>query len=233
VTVLATPTPYLRDGLRRLVAGLKRDAETAHLNLAEAQQDVAAARALLAEAEAQHQRAKDAADALAKEIAFFEEQAERTPPAYDPDAALAATGLMPRDIPANTRSTWPCPSCGGALAWVGEHYEELAHVATGLEECPVPDDDLTAPGVIDSRAQIAALTGGHPIVPPPAPHEPAGTDAGTLAALDAGHPLTTRTDHAPSPRGQHAAPPRTSRVTGALRKVGLIANDEQDGDADE
>jgi hypothetical protein len=80
--------------------------------------------------------------------------------------------------------------------------------------------------VKDSRAEVAP----HLPVAPPVPH---GPDAGTLAAIEAGHPLTTRTDHAPSPRGQHAAPrERASRVTGALRKVGLIANDEQDGDAD-
>lgn len=202
--LLATPTPYLRDGLRRLVAGLRKDAETVHLNLAEAEQDVAAARALLAEAEAQRQRAKDAADALDAEIAFFEREAERTPPAYDPDAALAATGLMHEP---------PVPAAELPGMW------EEADFQGGATDM----DDLVPPGapVKDSRAEVA------PHLPPPVPH---GPDAGTLAALENGHPLTTRTDHAPSPRGQHAAPPRTSRVTGALRKVGLIASDEQDGD---
>ena len=46
MTALTAPSPYLRGHLLTLVDALKRDAETVRLNLAEAEQDVAAARAL-------------------------------------------------------------------------------------------------------------------------------------------------------------------------------------------
>lgn len=168
MTTVITPSPYLRDGLRRLVTGLRKDAETVRLNLAQAEQDVAAARQLLAEAEAQHKRAKDQVNALDAEIAFFEEQAERTPPAYDPDAALAATGLMPRDqeAPQHTGgNAEDCPVCRPQIDQPGGVLYPWHCPGNG------DPDDLTAPGVTDSRAQVV------PHLPPPVPHEPAGPDA--------------------------------------------------------
>lgn len=92
---MSTPSPYLRDRLLQAADGLRKDAETARLNLSEAEQDVAAARALLEEAEAHRDRAKAAVDGIAHDIAWCEAQAAHREPAYDPDAALAATGLMP------------------------------------------------------------------------------------------------------------------------------------------
>lgn len=212
--LLATPTPYLRDGLRRLVAGLRKDAETVRLNLAEAEQDVAAARALLAEAEAQHQRAKDAADALDREIAFFEREAERTPPAYDPDAALAATGLMHEP---------PVPAAELPGMW------EEADFQGGATDM----DDLVPPGapVTDSRAEVAP----HLPVAPPVPHGPAGRPVATSG------PLMTMPDLAPQ-RVQLDPPPGEGTRTHAKDRPGLLARltgghrtirDEQDGDADE
>ncbi|TDD77711.1 hypothetical protein [Actinomadura rubrisoli] len=142
-----------------------------------------------------------------------------------PGEALAALGILrvpPKAVPSATEvSRWPCPKCGGDLRWVGEHFEEVGHAATGQEACP---DELTAPGVIDSREQIAAATGGFPVVPPPVP-----TGPGVLAAIDAGDPLTTRTDPPEHPPGH-----RHARHTGPLQQVGLRKNrpqdDEQDGD---
>jgi hypothetical protein len=225
VSALTIPSPYLRDGLRKLVDGLRKDAETVRLNLAEAEQDVAAARALLAEAEAQRDRAQAEADAVTAEIEFFERQAERTAPAYDPDAALAATGLMPpaddeppavEEAPAGT-VLMSCPGCGGEM--VVQDGGGIAH-ADGAQECP---DDLTAPGVIDSPAQIAAITGGIPVVPPPVPDDP---DPG-VTVPDTGlapPPLPP----APPGDGPRHASTDTSRLRAIAARVGLIHPEQGD-----
>lgn len=255
MTTVITPSPYLRDGLRRLVAGLRKDAETVRLNLAQAEQDVAAARQLLAEAEAQHQRAKDQVNALDAEIAFFEEQAERTPPAYDPDAALAATGLMP------TEETVPYAEHVGhrvdvlttdlertrghlvriANGWLtlrtpeGEMSipdEQVRHVARAEGSLYLEDgdpDDLTAPGVADSRAQVA------PHLPPSVPHEPAGPDAthcptcespepSLHPAVSGGGEVTHICDdpfHGPVPHEPAGVPVATSGPTVTMPDTGL------------
>lgn len=215
MTTVITPSPYLRDGLRRLVTGLRKDAETVRLNLAQAEQDVAAARQLLAEAEAQHKRAKDQVNALDAEIAFFEEQAERTPPAYDPDAALAATGLMPRDqeAPQHTGgNAEDCPVCRPQIDQPGGVLYPWHCPGNG------DPDDLTAPGVTDSRAQVV------PHLPPPVPHGPAGP---LMTMPDLG-PARERLDPPPG-QGTHThakdRPGLFARLTGGHR----IVHDEQDG----
>ena len=90
------------------------------------------------------------------------------------------------------------------------------------------DDDLTAPGVADSRAQIA------PHLPPPVPHDPAGvpvaTSGPTVTMPDTGLNPDPLPPAPPTAEPRHAKPDRPgllARLTGGHRTI----NDEQDGDA--
>ncbi len=224
MTVLATPSPYLRDRLLQAADGLRKDAETARLSLATAEQDVAAALALLeearqvlAEAEAHRDAQRAKVDTLAEEIAWVEERAaERTPPACDPDAALAATGLMPSEVPRLPNGRVVPPP--GEIEFIADDLPgmwEEADFRGGATDM----DDLTAPGVADSRAQVA------PHLPPPVPHDPAG-------------PLMTMPDLAPR-REPLDPPPGEGTHTHAKDRPGFLARltgghrtirDEQDGD---
>ncbi|TDB83421.1 hypothetical protein E1264_28500 [Actinomadura sp. KC216] len=112
----------------------------------------------------------------------------------------------PDDLSSAEVSRWPCPKCGGHLKWVGEHLDEIGHVDNGGRE-ECPEW-LAAPAPPGDPAMTIPDTG---IAPPSLPRaEPTG-----------------------KPRHEK---PKGGRVTGAFRKVGLIAGlddqpaDEQDGD---
>ena len=226
MTELTTPSRFLRDRLIAAATGLRKDHETATLNLAEAEQDVAAARQLLAEAEAHRDRQRAEVDTIGAEIAWCEQQAARTAPAYDPDAALAATGLMPRDDPRDRRATCAEMGCTSCL---------------GCDGCPchTPDADLPFTVVQAPADVVAALTGGHPVVPGDpvvAAHGPSTTGPlnPTMTVPDTGTAPAPLPPAAPTVEPRHAKPrprdrQRGSRLTGPFRALTRTPDDEQDG----
>src|SRR5690606_25891375 len=253
VVSLITPSPYLRDGLVSLVSDLRARAEQAVQAQRDADAEVDRLRAELADAEDHAKACAAEVNTIAESIRWAEGQAAALSQRISPDPArqLAETGLMPKaeqptTVRPATAATWPCPTCGGALTWAGEHYEELAHVATGREECPAPDEGPPFNVVQAPDAVVAALTGGTPAVPDDPPSEPgtlvATHGAGETRPLD---PAVTTPDTGlahpvpnPPPAGP-AAPPgdgggRHARPKGPRRTGGwpLIRrkDDEQDGD---
>lgn len=271
---MSTPSPYLRDRLLQAADGLRKDAESARLTLAQAERDVAEAREILAEAEAQHDRARAEVDGIEAGIAWAQAHAATITREIDADPAakLRATGLMRHEPKAVDPAPVPYAEHIGhrvdvmttdlertrghlvriANGWLtlrgpeGEMSipdEQVRHVARAEGSLHLEDDDdLTAPGVADSRAQIA------PHLPPPVPHEPAGHLVATsgptttapidpaVTAPDAGlaHPVPN--PPSPTAEARHARPGEglVSRVTGGWPVVGRRRKtDEQDGDADE
>ena len=209
---LITPSPYLRDGLLTVVEELRARAEQAAQAQRDADAEVDRLRAELADAEDHAKACAAEVDALTTSIQWAQQQAAALSERISPDPArqLAETGLMPKaeqptTVRPTTAATWPCPTCGGALMWAGEHYEELAHVATGREECPPPatrstcaemgctsclgcdgcschdpDDDELPFNVVAAPADvIAALTGGTPTISPDDPPSEPGTVVAT------------------------------------------------------
>jgi hypothetical protein len=224
VSTLTTPSPYLRDRLLQAADGLRADAETARNRLDAANIDVAEARELLAEAETAQRRARAEVDGIAHGIARLEAEAAILTARIDADPAekLAETGLMPVEPPPHTGgNAEDCPACDGRRDLPYPFLCPDAPSLSGSDEA----DDLTAPGVIDSRAQIARLTGGIPVVPPPTPSDldPGVTmpDTGLAPA-----PL----EPAPEVDGPRHASTDTGRLRAIAARVGLIH--EQDGDTD-
>ena len=253
----ATRSPYLRDRLLEAVKGLRKDAETARLNLAAADQDVAAARALLQEAEAQAARARAEVDSISRGIAWLEREAAHLAAGPDPDPAeqLRATGLMREEpIPAaELPGMWEEADFRGGATDMDDPRDRAATCAEmgctsclGCDDCAChdPDGDLPFNVVQAPQDVVAALTGGHPVATPPVPHEPAGQVVAThgptattpldpgVTTPDAGlaHPGPNPPTPPAGPR--HAARPADrpgllARLTGGHR----IVHDEQDGDA--
>lgn len=248
---LTTPSPYLRDGLLAVVEELRSRAEQAVQAQRDADAEVDRLRAELADAEDHAKACAAEVNTIAESIRWAEEQAAALSQRISPDPArqLADTGLI-RETP-NPPTTWPCPTCGGALTWAGEHYEELAHVATGREECPAPDEGPPFNVVQAPDAVVAALTGGIPAVPDDPPSEP-GTLVATHGPGETGplDPTVTTPDpgaahpvpNPPTPPAAPAAPPgdgggrharpKGSRRTGGWPLIGRRKDDEQDGDTD-
>lgn len=269
---MSAPSPYLRDRLLQAADGLRKDAEGARLNVAAADQDVAAARALLAEAEAHAARARAEVDGIEAGIAWAQAHAATITREIDADPAakLRATGLMrhePKPVDPGPVSATLYQDNGLPMVWsdldppggyVCAVYETAGgpgiDMPNGTRICGRPvesepcdqhgaPDDLTAPGVADSRAQIA------PHLPPPVPHEPlridtvhtSGTGAGQLVATSG--PTVTMPDTGlnppplppadPSAEPRHAKPADRpgllARLTGGHRTI----PGDQDGDADE
>lgn len=252
---LTTPSPYLRDSLLSLVADLRARAEQAVQAQRDADAEADRLRAELADAE-DHARARAAeVTMIAESIQWAEARIIEFSRLIDapPAQQLAETGLMPKaeqptTVRPTTAATWPCPTCGGALTWAGEHYEELAHVATGREDCPpAPDEGLPFNVVQAPDAVVAALTGGIPAVPDDPPSEP-GTLVATHGPGETGplDPTVTTPDpgaahpvpNPPTPPAAPAAPPgdgggRHARPKGPRRTGGwpLIGRkNDQDGD---
>ncbi|MGH3588604.1 MAG: hypothetical protein ACRDQ0_20030 [Pseudonocardia sp.] len=63
-----------------------------------------------------------------------EDKPQPDPLTASPAEESGAHKILP---PAGEVSRWPCLECGGDLRWVGEHFDEVAHIATGAEGCPV------------------------------------------------------------------------------------------------
>lgn len=87
-------------------------------------------------------------------------------------------------------------------------------------------DDLTAPGVADSRAEVA------PHLPPPVPHEPAGVPVATHGPLmtmpDTGLAPAPLEPAAPTTEPRHARPPKPGLIDRIRRTGGHpIIRDEQ------
>src|SRR5690606_12236012 len=181
---LTTPSPYLRDGLLTVVEELRARAEQAAQAQRDADAEVERLRAELADAEDHAKACAAEVDALTTSMQWAQQQAAALSERISPDPArqLAETGLMPKaEQPTTVRpspaATGRCPARGGALTWAGEHYEELACVATGREECPPPDEDLPFNVVQAPNDVVAALSGGIPAGPDDPSSEP-----GTLVA---------------------------------------------------
>ena len=250
---LITPSPYLRDGLLTVVEELRSRAEQAAQAQRDADAEVERLRAELADAEDHAKACAAEVDALTTSIQWAQQQAAALSERISPDPArqLAETGLMPKaEQPTTVRpspaATWPCPACGGALTWAGEHYEELAHVATGREECPPPDEDLPFNVVQAPNDVVAALTGGIPAVPDDPSSEPGTLVAthgpGETRPLDpavttpdpgAAHPVPnppTPPAAPPGDGGGRHARPKGARRTGGWPVIRRRKDDEQDGD---
>ena len=242
---LITPSPYLRDSLLAIVEELRSRAEEAIQARADADAEVERLRAELADAEDHAKACAAEVNTIAESIRWAEEQAAALSKRISPDPAqqLAGTGLMPKaEQPTTVRptpaATWPCPTCGGALTWAGEHYEELAHVATGREECPPPDEGLPFNVVQAPNDVVAALTGGIPAVPDDPPSEP-GTVVATHGPGETGplDPAVTTPDpgaahpvpNPPGDGGGRHARPKGPRRTGGWPLI-RRKDDEQDGD---
>lgn len=124
-----------------------------------------------------------------------------------PHEALAATGLM-RSEPKPPADAPACAFCGEPLA---PHGDDWLHWH-GVRDHPAAPDHLTAPGVVDSRAEIAALIDGSPLVS-----------------------VVDRAPARPDEQPRHAKP-KGSRITGAFRALVTgpddqpATGDEQDGD---
>jgi len=244
---LITPSPYLRDSLLAIVEELRSRAEQAAQAQRDADAEVERLRAELADAEDHAKACAAEVDALTTSIQWAQQQAAALSERISPDPArqLAETGLAPKaEQPTTVRpspaATWPCPACGGALTWAGEHYEELAHVATGREECPpAPDEGLPFNVVQAPNDVVAALTGGIPAVPDDPPSEP-GTLVATHGPGETGplDPAVTTPDpgaahpvpNPPGDGGGRHARPKGARRTGGWPVIRRRKDDEQDGD---
>lgn len=156
-----------------------------------------------------------------------------------PDEVLRATGLLPAGVEPTPVEVRDCGHCGGDISYnrISRRWE---HLRDGEAECfpgdpdtcladPCPDDGLTAPGVLDSREEVARLTGGHPVVPDDAtptgdvsPGRVVATGGPTQTQPDPGaaHPVPNPPSPAPAPATQ-AAPtqrgPRHKREKGGRK----------------
>lgn len=244
---LTTPSPYLRDRLLSAATGLRSDGELARLNLAEAEQDVAAARALLDEAEAQQRRAQAEVDSIARGVEWLEREARQLTAEIDADPAakLRATELMREepDDPRNRRATCAEMGCTSCLGCDGCPCHTPDAELPGMWERAdfrggaTDMDDLTAPGVIDSRHEVARLAGDLPNVAPTTSRDTTPDVAASRVVATHG-PTVTMPDTGigpdplppaePTAEPRHAKP-RNSRLTGGFRALGLIRDhgDEQ------
>lgn len=206
----------VHERLTALAADLREDSRKAGCAATEAQPALDEARAEVAELQRRLDEAKAREQEIAAQVAEHEHLGQRSADVAEEVARLAEI---------ERQRAKPAPP-------------HVQHDATGLMREPVPCSEHGQPDADPfnltqaAPETVAAITGGHPIIAPRGPG-----DAATLHAIDRGDPLRTLGDRPPHPPGHHAAP-RASRVTGALRKVGLVAGpddqpatgDEQDGD---
>lgn len=237
-----------RESLLRQLDELEREAAEARVEQERAEVAHRDALAVLSRHEAQAQQAADIAESLdriagrvrGQQPAPPHEQHDATGLMREPAKVISATlyqdnGLpmvwSTHDAPGGYVCAMPPADAGGIDMPDGTRVCGMPVESVPCSEHGQPDAD---PFNLTQAAPetVAAITGGHPIIAPRGPG-----DAATLHAIDRGDPLRTLGDRPPHPPGHHAAP-RASRVTGALRKVGLVAGpddqpatgDEQDGE---
>ncbi|MGI5418687.1 hypothetical protein [Actinomadura luteofluorescens] len=229
MTALTTPSPYLRDGLLDLAAGLRQHAEAAAKWCIETDAEVERARKRLADAERLAERAGREYGSLIRDANWVEREAARLTARIDaaPAEALAATGLMPpgadpMDVPQGD-PFHPAVDPFDSPCVRGEHAR-----CAGCSECPqnchpdAPPAPGTPPSDPDQPGTVVAVSGptvtqpdpgaAHPVPNPPIPWpEPAPAPPPPAAG---GEP-------------RHAKPRQPIDFSGAFKAItGRLAVDE-------